>query len=123
MHKVYRGLPASSVMLYCKSPTAHFPRAVRCCRSSLPTSLGKGGSVQQEFHGRLPKSRRAVCCRGCNAHYTLPLFNTPVHCGAVLRGFLCSQPRVVRWCTSEIPPPTVPGHYGSAMQEFHCPLP
>ena len=49
----------------------------------------------------LPPGSRAVHCRSCTAH--------------------C--PQAMRQCIAEVPPPTAPGQWGSALQELHCPLP
>ena len=144
---VHCTLPPGSAVIYCKSSTAHCPKAggqctkgVRCSVNvgvPLPTANRRCGRQAPEFHCPLPQgsvtvgvplppTRRQCDRKSSVAHCPkavqqctagVPLPTAP---GSVTVGFPLLTAPPVRQCIAGVPPPTAPRQCDRRSSAAHC---
>ena len=105
---------------HCRTFAARCPQAVwPCIRGvALPPAPGRCGSALQKLHYLLPPGSEAVHCKSCTAHYLQG--TAVVHCrSSTAKCPFRSGAVHGRSYATHCPTP----QWGSALQEFHCPVP
>ena len=124
MQKIRRRLPASTVAVYWKSPSAHLPKAAQSNAGvPCPVFSGREAMSSSSSMDHCPTSVRQGVVRLAMPIIPFNYSMTPCTVARFCGGSSTSSPVVVGRCMLEVQPPSAPGHCRGEMQEFHCPLP
>ena len=107
MHNLHPGVPAGSVAVYCKSPIAHFPKALRCNAGvSCPLALERAAVCSKSSMEDCP-----AAVRWCAVGVAMSII--PFHCSI-------SPGTVARFWGSSTTLPR--GSAAVYVERFHHPL-